>query len=160
MAAFFHLAATVLVQGSIIAPGNFGRVLRFHGWRHTQALREMAIEASRKARFSHLPSRFEAAFAFETQEEAFRFKSTNPGFEAHICYRVRLREPEALCFTTDWRLVSPFGDFFGAWPDVYWHGVITTSIPGIQWPHGEGAILHREMLTLSHLVIEERLYAV
>lgn len=163
---YFHLAGPILEPGSIIAPGNWGRIVRRLGWAHAFALREMALEEARILRFPDRPSRLEAAFVSPTIEEANRFRFIQgqvTGFEHHCLYRVKLLNPEALTFTTDHRLVTPSGLLRPDWADVYWRGLDPQGIPGPIPGIDHATMLadntgpYREILTLSHLVVEERL---
>lgn len=161
----FHFAGPILEPGSVITPGNWGRIIARAGWSHGAALREMALEAAREQRFPHLPSRLASAFVFLTQDEARRFQHLPPptrsGFEFHCLYRVSLKDTSAPSHIGDWRAVAPIGAIRPDWADVYWAGAEAgrpaAPIPGIEWTAVMGSLAHREMLTLSHLVIEERL---
>jgi len=156
---YFHLSGASLAPGSIILPGNFGRMIRSIGWPHGQALREMALEDARLARFPHRPSRLQCAFAFVTVQEARNFRVNINGFQYHVLYRVSLSQPQSEAFVTESRLCGPCGDLRVDWPDAYWagDGAQATLIPGITWPQIVGTMRLREMLTLSGLVVEERL---
>lgn len=156
---YFHLAGPQLAVGSVIEPGNWGRIIRRASWAHNLAIREMALEHARALRFPSRPSRLDAAFVLPTREEAERFQSKEQGFNMHVLYRVTLRKPDSDIFITDWRLCTPCGAFRNDWPDAYWSGVDEAgrgSVPGIDWPTGEEGAPHREVLTLSQLQIEER----
>lgn len=164
---FFHLAGQSLGPGSTILPGNWGRVIRRWGWVHTLAVREMALETYRLAHHPDLPSRMEAAFVFLTVEEANALKvgegGQRTGFEQHCLYRVRLTVPYAPSFVADHRLVAPVGPLRHDWAELYWRGLDTNGNPRFQ--QGDAAVNvpadgrgpYREMLTLSPLIIEERL---
>jgi hypothetical protein len=156
---YFHLSVTHLAVGSTIEPGNWGRMLRFHGWNHAEAIKEMALEATRLARFKDRPSRLQAAFVFLTTDEAHRFRTRNAIFVSHILYRVTLVNPSAASHITDALFSAPQGLFRHNWTDVYWQPLdqATTAIPGIEnWSAARPSPV-REMLTLSPLRIEERL---
>lgn len=154
---FYHLSGAMLTNGSIIEPGNWGRVVRSWGWQHTHALREMALEQARVERFPHRPSRLESAFVFLTVEEARAFRAS-PGFQTHLLYRVSLLDPSANSHITDSRLCGPQGALRPNWVDVYWMdaGTQAAAVPGIDWTAVQPRDL-REMLTLSQLRVEERL---
>jgi hypothetical protein len=152
MTDFFHLNSSRLAPGSIIEPGNWGRVIRLYGWNHKYAMRECALEQCRLAKFSHLPSRLNAAFVFPSSDEALRFRgqvgAANPtGFETSLLYRVRLRDESQVQFVADWRMVAPTAHSeFDVWPSNYWTGYEPVS----------GDIHYREILTTSALFVEER----
>jgi hypothetical protein len=125
----------------------------------------MALEAARLRIAPEKPSRLNAAFVFLSVDEANRFRYPAPpqrsGFEFHALYRVALREPDVPHCVVDWRLVNPVGDLRPDWAEAYWAdasaGRPAAPIPGVDWAMAMGTFPHREMLTLSHLVIEERL---
>lgn len=164
---FFHLAGQPLGPGSTILPGNWGRVIRRWGWAHTFAIREMALETYRLVHHPELPSRMEAAFIFLTVEEANFLKvgdgSQRTGFEQHCLYRVRLATPDAPSFVADYRFVAPAGALRHDWAELYWRGLDGDG--NVRFREGDTAVNvpadgrgpYREMLTLSPLVIEERL---
>ena len=156
---YFHLSGAMLEPGSIILPGNWGRVLNAIGWRHGSALAEQALEAARIARFPHRPSRLECAFGFITEQEARDFREKTNSFNNHLLYRVTLIDPTAASHITDSRLSFPQGTFRHDWADVYWMDVEAHAgaIPGIDWHAITSDTPLREMLTLSNLRVEERL---
>jgi hypothetical protein len=156
---YFHLSGAMLAPGSIIMPGNWGRVIRVYGWQHNQAIREMALEQARLARDPNLPSRMEAAFVMPTLEEARTFRANTQGFQQHILYRVTLCDPAASSHITDSRLCSPQGTVRADWATIYWLDwqAQAAAIPGIDWTAAIRGVQLREMLTLSQLRVEERL---
>lgn len=156
---YYHLSGAMLMPDSIILPGNWGRVLTAMGWPHSQALREMALEDARVARFDHRPSRLQSAFVFLTLTEARDFRRLIAGFQQHILYRVDLEDPTARSHVTNSRLCAPQGTLRANWGDVYWmdYEAQATAIPGIDWAAATGGLQLREMLTLSQLRVKERL---
>jgi len=153
---YFHLSGAPLRVGSIIEPGNYGRIVKRAAWNHGSAVRESALEAARLARFGDRPSRLDAVFVFPSREEAALFRSTENGFHFHHLYRVSLMDADAGTFITDWRYLVPTGMFRADWPDTYWGGLsVQTAIPPpfmSERPAGQC----REVLTLASLKIEER----
>lgn len=149
----------MLAQGSVILPGNWGRLIRAYGWQHALALREMALEDTRRSRFPHRPSRLDSAFVFLSIAEAQDFRSQNGGFLKHILYRVTLCEPDAACHIADTRLCGPHGLTRPDWADAYWMDLESqaSAIPEIDWIAFTNGTPQREMLTLSKLLVEERL---
>lgn len=156
---FYHLSGGLLGVGSIIEPGNWGRIVRAHGWNHPSSRHEAAIEQARMARFPAKPSRLDVAFVCPTADEARLFRAATPAFGQHILYRVSLCDCSALSHIADPRLCSPQGTFRCDWADTYWldYDPAGASIPGINWPLATNGIQFREMLTLSQLRVEERL---
>jgi hypothetical protein len=45
---YFHLSGAMVAPGSIIEPGNWGRMIRALGWQHNCAMREAALEGARE----------------------------------------------------------------------------------------------------------------
>ena len=121
---FFHSTGATLETGSIIRPGNWGRVVRLHGWRHDCALREMALEDARGVRFTNRPSRMECAFVCLSEVEGRAYQHANK-ITSHVLHEVELVEAAAEVFITSWGLVSPVGDLRPGWADAYWDGFPT-----------------------------------
>ena len=63
-----------LGRGSVVLPGNYGRMLRLGGWGHPQAMREVLLEAVRMRDFPDRPSRQNCVFCCLTVEEAALFR--------------------------------------------------------------------------------------
>lgn len=149
MTEYFHLSGAWLEPGSVILPGNWGRIIRAAGWAHGSAIREMALEAARLSHSTHLPSRLNSAFAFVAREEAEAFRRANNAFAHHILYRVSMCDPQAATHVTDAALGVPRGDLRHDWASEYWNGLQAQ-------PNSNTSVV-REVLTLSPLRIEERL---
>lgn len=156
---YFHLCGIPLSEGSIILPGNYGRIIRKAEWRHESGMRELAIEAARLARFAFRPSRFDCAFAFTEEDEARWFRSTYPGFQFHNLFRVRLKDENANSFIANVLSLPPSIPFESNWPDRYWMGIAVNRDSGVPVEPSvcDKGTLCREVLTLSPLVVEERL---
>lgn len=162
--AYYHLSGALLEAGSMISPGNWGRIIRLTGWRHAEAIKEMALEYVRRLHFRDKPSRLECAFAFLTVDEARNFRGRIAGFGSHILYRVTLAAPDAPSHVADSRLSGPQGALHENWPEHYWrdYDPATTVVPGIDdWiaraSSSPGGLHSRELLTLSALVVRERI---
>lgn len=151
---YFHLAGIRLEPGSVIMPGNWGRVIRAIGWNHSHALREYALEQARQARFAHRPSRLESCFGFLSAAEATVFQQRTQGFQFHILYQVELTRDEGV-FVTDSRLCAPQGNLRVDWADVYWEGADYPHIhvSGMDWQAATQGLPLPEMLTTSPLVV-------
>lgn len=79
MTNYFHSAPLLLEPGSIIKPGNWGRILNCYRQGNNLAnawmlARELAFEAVRTAEFAALPSRLAAAFVFETLNDVNQYR--------------------------------------------------------------------------------------
>ena len=149
---FFHLSGGCLGVGSIVEPGNWGRVLRALGWNHPAAFREMALESARLFRFAQCPSRLDSGFGFVSLDDARAFQQTVNGFGTHILYRVRLTDGNAVTGITEWELCGVNGVMRHDWADAYW--LAMKLLPNSETEVGGTG---REVLTLSQMRIEERL---
>jgi hypothetical protein len=119
---FFHCSSTQLEPGSIIRPGNWGRIIRNTGWPHNQAFKEAALEYVRQQEFSDKPSRMTSSFFFDDEFEA-RFYAISDGRQnAMIAYEVDLLEPMAPQHVADWRGINPSGAVDLEWARSYWLG--------------------------------------
>lgn len=163
MTSYFHLSGASLQIGTIILPGNWGRIIRSAGWTHTLAVRECALEAARSARFPDRPSRLDSAFVAPTRDHAEAFRRANQAFMHHILYRVTLVNPAAASHATDPMLCAPSGAFRVDWTDLYWkdEDARMRELWGGDWRTNPNAIAaqtntQREILTLSPLKVEER----
>jgi hypothetical protein len=88
MTLYFHFAPILLAPGSVIEPGNFGRIIRLHGANHFLHRREMAYELVRQNLFPLLPSRLDCLFCFPTQQEANLCRAHIRGFADSVLYEV------------------------------------------------------------------------
>ncbi|MEK9285307.1 hypothetical protein MTR72_37835 [Bradyrhizobium sp. ISRA442] len=94
MPIYFHLAPILLSAGSIIEPGNFGRILRLVGPSHPLHRREMAYEAVRQGSFTDRPSRLECLFGFLTRGEAALYGSGIQGYASSVLYEIESAESD------------------------------------------------------------------
>ncbi|ODP31554.1 hypothetical protein [Pandoraea sp. ISTKB] len=148
---FFHLCSTKLGVGSLIEPGNYGRIMRLYmadanvgsAWK---VAAEQTLELERIKHFGAKPSRFESSFAFLSRSDALAQRGALGG---NVCmlYEVELENPEAPRHIGIFDLVSaayrahpeqPFLPRVEETARQYWSG------------QGEGT---RELLTTSRLRI-------
>ncbi|MBR0862900.1 DUF2441 domain-containing protein [Bradyrhizobium diazoefficiens] len=72
-----YFACTIMLEhGSIVRPGNWGRMLHLIGPAHKEWQREAILEEIRRNEFSHLPSRLACAFVMDELIEA-QYYTTN-----------------------------------------------------------------------------------
>ena len=130
---YFHVCPTMLAPGSVIEPGNFGRIIETYRPNNIGplAVRELAFEVARLKIFPNLPSRFNSIFLFPTFEHAhaqlFRFDISC------LIYEVLLTEPTAKIFHGDMSLIHTGfpNDHIPAIPYLYnlaaeyWTGITT-----------------------------------
>ncbi|QRM44934.1 DUF2441 domain-containing protein [Rhizobium sp. BG4] len=91
----FHFAPTKLGPGSIIEPGNWGRILKRYntvnnnGW---IIARELLFEGVRTHMFPDKPSRLSSSFAFRTKVEADRYQQANDGNLLNVLHEVEIAD--------------------------------------------------------------------
>jgi uncharacterized protein DUF2441 len=113
----------MLEPGSVILPGNWGRILNAAGWSHNQALRETVFEHVRLHEFPDKPSRLDALFFFDDENEA-RFYASSGGREfTMLPYEIELVNPDAPKHVSDWRGLQPRTPLLDlSWVRDYWAG--------------------------------------
>lgn len=106
---FYHVTHLPLRAGSIIEPGNFGRIInsyrtdRGNPW---VLARELVFELVRKESWAHLPSRLNCSFLFMSLEAAHAgFDALNGELMGNRIYRAELVEPDAPSHVADFSLV-------------------------------------------------------
>jgi hypothetical protein len=118
---YFHVAPMALAAGSIIEPGNYGRVVRLLGPQHRAWDRETALENFRKKHHpTDRPSRLSSVFVFEELAHAQHFKQTEPGFATNFIYRVCLVDQLSPTFRVKMSALRAASLDDIDWPDRYW----------------------------------------
>lgn len=157
----FHVAPIPLKEGSIILPGNWGRILTKIGSRHSAFLSESLLESARQQSFPDYPSRLDAAFACLSRIELDRFASNADQGGLNIKYRVCLEDPNQKAVVANCEASRP-PVMENVVPSLEW---------GMQWAGKYWATAHswraacpllldqpiREVVTLSPLRVLERL---
>jgi hypothetical protein len=149
-----HLSSTALGPGSIVLPGNWGRVFGVLGWKHNRSVLEMALEASRKRVSPGAPSRLEAAFLCPTMQASANYLPASflfpDGETMALPYEVELVDPQSPSILAYWHMVSPSpgSPLTDDWSDAYW----ATAVPLSAW-QTIGDLNSREVLTTSALRI-------
>lgn len=82
MKKFFHVAPILMNEGSVILPGNWGRILRLYvpGQGNEVLYRESVIEQIRQEEFPDKPSRFDSIFLLESEYDAINYRNQNNRF--------------------------------------------------------------------------------
>lgn len=146
--AYFHGNSTPLGAGSVILPGNWGRIIRNLGWTHPFALREALFEHVRQTEFPNAVSRLECAYFFDNEPDAERYRAEPSHIQTMLLYEVELVDPQARQFATDYRRVNPHGPVDTEWVRAYWRGEMLPP---------EGALSYREILSVTPLRVVRRL---
>lgn len=99
MASYFFACSYPLEPGSIVRPGNWGRMIKSYTPQAGNPwilVREMAYEEIRANEFPQKPSRFDSIFLCSSLEGISEFlRSNNRQFD--IAYEVELVNPSATC---------------------------------------------------------------
>lgn len=115
-----HFAPLRLRPGTVIDPGNWGRILKLRGINDPSWWREIAWEQYRAANFPDRPSRFACAFVFISGAAAAGYRPST----MYVLHRVRLASPGLGLFVTRMNLVpGPRPPFDPAICHAYWQGV-------------------------------------
>lgn len=106
---YFYCYSLPLEVGSVILPGNWGRILRTYTPQAQQnswlLTRELIYEMVRTKSFSHKPSRFEGIFLCLTEAALAHFRqSANRPID--LGYEVELVNPNAPSHMGDWDLAA------------------------------------------------------
>jgi len=78
MTTYFHVAPILLDEGSIILPGNFGRIVKKYNPNSVNfdvLTRETIFEQIRQQEFNAKPSRLHCLFLLESLEQAVQYKN-------------------------------------------------------------------------------------
>lgn len=106
MSAYYHCAPIPLAIGSIIEPGNWGRVLRLYetqdGGLSITAINEALLEQSRKVLAPAKPSRLECVFTLPTLEIARAYRQAH--CKTNLIYRVDPVDTDATFHEGDYAL--------------------------------------------------------
>ena len=97
MASYFFACSYPLEPGSIVKPGNWGRMIKSYTPQAGNPwilVREMAYEEIRANEFSEKPSRFESIFLCSSLESISDFVRSNSR-QFDIVYEVELVDPNA-----------------------------------------------------------------
>lgn len=104
---YFYCYSLPLEVGSVIRPGNWGRILRAYTpqsspnpWLLT---RELAYELVRERSFPQKPSRFDCIFVCMSEADLNEFRSSS-NRHIDLGYEVELVDPQASCHIGDWTL--------------------------------------------------------
>jgi hypothetical protein len=97
---YFHFTMTRLDPGSIILPGNWGRLLHRYQHKNSQGgqifgqvfvlFREVLVEGIRAEHFHALPSRFYATFCLPDLEAAERYRAAHDPSRLQVLHEVEI----------------------------------------------------------------------
>ena len=116
----FHFNSSLLSPGSVIRPGNWGRIVRLIGTQHREWTRECILEHIRQSEFPDLPSRFDCIFFFSSRDEAEFYKASLNANALMVMYEVELTDPDVRQHEADWKGTGPYDT--NEWARRYWRG--------------------------------------
>ncbi|MCS3896413.1 hypothetical protein M2171_005546 [Bradyrhizobium japonicum USDA 38] len=120
---YFHCSSTMLEPGSIILPGNWGRIIRSTGWPHNLAFREAAFDYVREQEFPEKPSRLDSLFFFDDENEARFYANSDGRQHTMLPYEIELIDGGAQQHHADWRSIQPTTPSIDlSWVKDYWTG--------------------------------------
>lgn len=102
MQEYYLLCSYILEPGSIVCPGNWGRIVGLYTDKnHANYRREEIFEKVRKESFTDKPSRLKCIFLCDSEYQAIKFqgKAKRP-FD--LLYRVKLVDQRLPVFRTDY----------------------------------------------------------
>jgi hypothetical protein len=120
--------------------------VRLVGAQHTEWQRETILEHIRTAEFPHRPSRFDASFVIDDENEAGYYVQKHGPLA--ILYDVTLIDSNAPSHVADWKGTGPY-DQTMEWARRYWRGDVM--------PHPETTLKLRERLTTSRIRINAQI---
>lgn len=142
----YHLTMTRLREGSIIEPGNWGRLVRKYenatlrnsqfggnlaGW---IIARELVLELERVKNFNGLPSRFDSSFSFRDAENVERYRLKNDIHKAQVLHEIEFVEPAAVTHEASVSLLDwpppdhSFLTVMGNMAAEYWKGAVAGDV--------------------------------
>jgi hypothetical protein len=105
--AYYFCCSAILAPGSVVEPGNWGRILRLYTQQRSPnawlLARELIYEGIRRASYSSKPSRFGAAFVCFTEADLQQFRLER-AFD--VSYEVELVDPGANRHVADWNVAA------------------------------------------------------
>jgi hypothetical protein len=154
MTIFFHAAPMLLAPGSVVLPGNFGRVIRQQGATHPLWNRESALEVVRSSNYPTKPSRLDACFAC-LHEKTLRFYVTAMSQKTQhylwpVLYEVEKVDQNAPEHRSDFNVVEPLPRLNKTMTEIahlYWTAGLWINVVGAP------GIRCEEMVTTSPLRI-------
>ena len=138
----YHSSPVMLDVGSVVLPGNYGRIINLLGKDHPLWKRERTLEQVRKQRYSAKPSRLNSTFSC-TNIDAARFYMNVPALQGKavifpVLYEVEKVDVDAVEHRADFNVVQPLAgrpETMGEIATLYWEAsmwVTVAEVPGIR----------------------------
>lgn len=110
MQEYFYATSSLLDIGSIVLPGNWGRLIKKIGASHNRFLSEYILDNYRKNHYPNTISRLNSLFLCETKLDAENFINRT-GRNTDLIYKGILIDPNPQLFKTNWDLTNVFVPF-------------------------------------------------
>ena len=126
---FFHIAPMLLGAGSVILPGNWGRVLKLYTNANDVFYREHILETIRANEYPDKPSRLNALFVLDSFEEAQRYLNINN--RTGLIYEVAVDVNVSTIHRANYNIPTSNFNLLECMPDVarkYWGEIPTENI--------------------------------
>jgi hypothetical protein len=152
MSHLFHCAPVLLSPGSVVLPGNYGRIIHETGQAHPLWLREAVLAQVRAQRFPDKPWRLTSTFSCSNEPTARCYRGRLDA--RSILYVVEKVEPGAPEHRADFNVVQPLprrSETMEQIADLYWRAALWCNIA--DWPD----IRCEEVVTSSPLRIIRQL---
>ena len=126
---YFYCCSLPLMAGSVIKPGNWGRIIKTYSPQSSPNvwlfIRELIFEQVRRENFSTKPSRFESIFLCLDQNSIRDFKQTTSR-SLDLIYEVVVLDEQEPTHIGDWALCNiQNNDNYSTFVDrakMYWSG--------------------------------------
>ncbi len=133
---YFYCYSLPLEVGSVIRPGNWGRILRTYSPQshpnNWLLARELAYELVRVKSFPNKPSRFDCLFVCLSETELNEFRASS-NRHLDLGYEVELVDPTAPSHLGDWTLanmeISDNLPVFESRASLYWQATSPIAKP-------------------------------
>lgn len=143
---YYHMCQIPLEKGSIIKPGNYGRMLEYDKGRNSIIYnRETILEGIRKKLCPEKPSRLHSCFVCDDIKSTLMFFQHD--FGTCLCYEVEIVDASAKMYRTSAKYISDLQQVYTReWADSraveYW-----------EWDESKNDVFPMEVLTSSPIKI-------
>jgi len=124
---FFHASGMLLAPGSVVLPGNFGRIIHKLGPAHNLYQYETALELSRVVKYPQYLSRLGCVFLWASYGDYLAFRAQDESyFRSMVMYKVEIVDLEAPCLISRMDLCRPnvLPNYDMEWANKYWDAAI------------------------------------
>jgi hypothetical protein len=154
----YHSSPVLLEIGSVVLPGNYGRILYARGKAHPLWERERTLEQVRKQRYSAKPSRLTSTFSCTSLDTA-RFYARVPSLKGEVAlypvlYEVEKVDPAAIEHRADFNVVQPLAgrpETMSEIATMYWEATMWINVAGAPGIRCEEMVTHSALRILRQV---------